>query len=74
MSYKYSVLADSPIMFYETVTASANLLSTYQEVLDVYDNYEDFLDAYQTYGTILANTIFDISLCLVFELYFSSKL
>jgi len=63
MSYKYSVLADSPIMFYETVTASANLLSTYQEVLDVYDNYEDFLDAYQTYGTILANTIFDISGC-----------
>lgn len=63
MSYKYSVLADHPVMFYETITASSNLLSTYQDVIDEYNNYQDFLDAYSTYGTILANTIFDSSGC-----------
>ena len=63
MSYKYSILADHPVMFYETITASPNLLSTYQEVIDDYTSYQDFLDAYSTYGNIIANTIFDASGC-----------
>lgn len=63
MSYKYSVLADHPVMFYQTVTASPNILNDYQEVIDNYGSYQAFLNDYQQYSDIISNTIFDISGC-----------
>lgn len=63
MSYKYSVLADNPVMFYETITAAANTLDSYTDLLAEFDNYTDFLAAYPNYQSVVANTIYDISGC-----------
>lgn len=63
MSYRYSVLADHPVMFYQTITISPNLVATYQDVIDEYASYQEFLETYDNYGNVIANTIFDISGC-----------
>lgn len=72
MSYKYSVLADHPVMFYQNITAAANTLESYTELIAQFDDYTDFLAAYPNYQSVVANTIYDISGCQNDGEYFGS--
>ena len=51
MSYKYTVISDYPIAFYQSNGISSSPpLSTYQEVLDTFNTYQDFEDAFIKIG------------------------
>jgi hypothetical protein len=72
MSYKYTVLSDYPIMFYQNVTAAANTLESYTELIAEFGSYTAFLAAYPDYQSVVANTIYDISGCQNDGEYFGS--
>jgi hypothetical protein len=72
MSYKYTILSDHPIMFYQNVTAAANTLESYTELISSFSNYTSFLQAYPNYTAVVANTIYDISGCQNDGEYFGS--
>jgi len=72
MSYKYTVLSDYPIMFYQNVTAAANTLESYTELIAEFGSYTAFLAAYPDYQAVVANTIYDTSGCQNDGEYFGS--
>ena len=64
MSYKYTVLSDYPIGFFQSNNVStSNPLLTYQDILDQYGTYQEFEDAFPNYQEVAAKTIYDISGC-----------
>lgn len=63
MSYKYSILSDYPIAFYQSQNLSTNSLPSYQDVINEYATYEDFLAAYPNYTAVVTNLIEDSSPC-----------
>ena len=63
MSYKHSVLSDSPILFYRTNNTSPRLLATYQDLIDSYSSYQDLPDLFEEYDSVIADIIKDESGC-----------
>lgn len=63
MSYKYSVLLDNPILFYQSNNIYPPELLTYQDVLDNYNTYSALDADYLKYNFIFASSINDISGC-----------
>ena len=64
MSYKYTVISDYPIAFYQSNGISSSPpLSTYQEVLDTFNTYQDFEDAFINYEQVVGRLISDYSGC-----------
>lgn len=64
MSYKYTVLSDYPIGFYQSNNVSTSVpLLTYQDILDEYGTYQDFENAFPNYQEVISKSIYDISGC-----------
>jgi hypothetical protein len=63
MSYKYSVLSDSPILFYRSNNASPRALQTYQDLIDNYSSYQDVPDIFADYNSVVTDIIIDQSGC-----------
>lgn len=63
MSYKYSVLADNPIVYYSGTITEAFSIPSYQDVLNDYDTYEEFRAAFTNYSLDSGNAVVDISGC-----------
>lgn len=64
MSYKYTVIADYPIAFYQSNGISNSLpVATYQEVLDTFATYQLFEDAFLNYEQVVGRAIEDYSGC-----------
>ena len=63
MSYKYTVLADDPILFYRANDLYANPVMTYQDVIDSYETYQDFEDAFPNYKAARTSIIQDSYPC-----------
>lgn len=63
MSYKYSVLADNPIVYYSGTITEAFSVPSYQDVLNDYNTYQEFRDAFANYSLDSGNAVVDISGC-----------
>jgi hypothetical protein len=63
MSYKYSVLADNPIVYYSGAITEAFSIPSYQDVLNDYNTYEEFKAAFANYSLDSGNAVVDISGC-----------
>ena len=63
MSYKYSVLADNPIVYYSGAITEAFSIPSYQDVLNDYNTYEEFRAAFANYSLDSGNAVVDISGC-----------
>lgn len=63
MSYKYTVLADNPILYYRSNDLYVNSIMTYQDVIDEYGTYQAFEAAFPNYKAAGTNLIEDSSPC-----------
>jgi hypothetical protein len=63
MSYKYTVLADNPILYYRSNDLYVNTVMTYQDVIDEYGTYQAFEEAFPNYKAAGTNLIEDSSPC-----------
>ena len=63
MSYKYSVLADNPIVYYSGIITEAFSIPSYQDVLNDYSTYEEFKAAFLDYSLDSGNAVLDLSGC-----------
>ena len=63
MSYKYTVLADNPILYYRSNDLYVNNIMTYQDVIDTYGTYQAFLEAFPNYKSAGTSIIQDSSSC-----------
>jgi Concanavalin A-like lectin/glucanases superfamily len=63
MSYKYTVLADNPILYYRSNELYVNTVTSYQDVIDTYGTYQAFLNAFPNYKSAGTSLIQDSSPC-----------
>jgi hypothetical protein len=63
MSYRYSVLADNPIVYYSGAVTEAFSVPSYQDILNDYETYEEFKDAFANYSLDSGNAAVDVSGC-----------
>ncbi len=63
MSYKYSVLADNPIVYYSGAITEAFSVPSYQDLLNDYETYQEFQAAFTDYSLDSGNAVVDISGC-----------
>ena len=61
MSYKYTVISDNPIAFYQMTDSPP--VETYQDVLDRFDTYQQLEDAYSIYEQLTGKIVYDSSGC-----------
>lgn len=63
MSYKYTVLSDSPILFYRSNDLYTDSLDSYQDILNNYSTYQSFQESFTNYNILSLNLIQDSSPC-----------
>ena len=63
MSYKYSVLADNPIVYYSGLTTQAFSIPSYKDLINDYQTYEEFEAAFDSYLLDSGTAVLDLSGC-----------
>lgn len=61
MSYKLSVISNSPLAFWPLESISSSGILTYQDLLDDYSTYTEFLNGFETYADSSGSTTPDVS-------------